>query len=179
MRGAHSGCCSRCTTGATRTSATQGVCRLSGPLLPARSHASSETQSKRRAAGPPVSELLRHHTPPLYTTVLAARTQGCAAACRYVCDERWYNITRSIRLKGAMGLAAQEALKQPTWCRLPPESFATLVQRASPKFPENILFTYTSETPLIAVSERGLKHSNATLSSSSSDRAVNGSDVLQ
>ena len=78
-----------------------------------------------------------------------------------------------------MGLAAQEALKQPTWCRLPPESFATLVQRASPKFPENILFTHTSETPLIAVSERGLKHSNATLSSSSSDRAVNGSDVLQ
>ena len=59
-----------------------------------------------------------------------------------VCDERWYNITRSIRLKGAMGLAAQEALKQPTWCKLFPESFATLVQRASPKFPELILFAY-------------------------------------
>lgn len=67
-----------------------------------------------------------------------------AMSCRYVCDERWYNITRSIRLKGAMGMAAQEALKQPTWCRLPPESFETLLQRASPKFPENILFTYAA-----------------------------------
>ena len=62
--------------------------------------------------------------------------------CRYVCDERWYNITRSIRLKGAMGLAAQDTLKQPTWCRLHPENFAALVQRASAKFPENLLFTY-------------------------------------
>jgi hypothetical protein len=59
--------------------------------------------------------------------------------CRYVCDERWYNITRSIRLKGGLQL---ESLKQPTWCQLKPEIFSTVVQRASPKFPENVLFTY-------------------------------------
>lgn len=63
--------------------------------------------------------------------------------CRYVCDERWYNITRSIRLKGGLQL---ESLKQPTWCQLKPEIFSTVVQRASPKFPENVLFTYQSKS---------------------------------
>ncbi len=62
--------------------------------------------------------------------------------CRYVCDERWYNITRSIRLKGGLQL---ESLKQPTWCQLKPEIFSTVIQRASPKFPENVLFTYQSK----------------------------------
>jgi hypothetical protein len=61
---------------------------------------------------------------------------------RHVCDERWHNITRSIRLRGAMALAAQEALRQPTWCTLPPDKFAPLVERASRAFPENILFVY-------------------------------------
>ena len=63
--------------------------------------------------------------------------------CRYVCDERWYNITRSIRLKGGLQL---ENLKQPTWCQLKPEIFSTVVQRASPKFPENVLFTYQAKS---------------------------------
>lgn len=62
--------------------------------------------------------------------------------CRHVCDERWHNITRSIRLRGAMALAAQEALRQPTWCTLPPDKFAPLVERASRAYPENILFVY-------------------------------------
>ena len=63
--------------------------------------------------------------------------------CRYVCDERWYNITRSIRLKGGLQL---ESLKQPTWCQLKPEIFSTVVQRASPKFPENVLFKYQAKS---------------------------------
>ncbi len=54
---------------------------------------------------------------------------------RFVCDERWYNITKSIRLRGAIGLAAQEALKQPTWCRLHPETFPLLATHARPDAP--------------------------------------------
>ncbi len=59
-----------------------------------------------------------------------------------MCDERWHNITRSIRLRGAIPMATQEALKQPTWCTLPPDKFEVVVERAPPKLPENILFTY-------------------------------------
>ena len=59
-----------------------------------------------------------------------------------MCDERWHNITRSIRLRGAIPMATQEALKQPTWCTLPPDKFEGVVERAPPKLPENILFTY-------------------------------------
>ena len=62
--------------------------------------------------------------------------------CRHVCDERWYNITRSIRLRGAIPMATQEALKQPTWCTLPPDKFEVVVERAPPRLPENVLFTY-------------------------------------
>ena len=64
------------------------------------------------------------------------------AARRAVCDERWHNITRSIRLRGAIPMATQEALKQPTWCTLPPDKFEVVVARAPSKLPENILFTY-------------------------------------
>lgn len=39
-------------------------------------------------------------------------------------------------------MATQEALKQPTWCTLPPDKFAVVVERAPLKLPENILFTY-------------------------------------
>jgi hypothetical protein len=41
-----------------------------------------------------------------------------------------------------MALAAQEALRQPTWCTLPPGKFAPLVERASRTVPENILFVH-------------------------------------
>lgn len=61
-----------------------------------------------------------------------------ACWCRFACDERWMDITRSIRLKGGMQM---ESLKQPTWCQLKPEHFSNVVQRASTKYPENILFT--------------------------------------
>lgn len=66
-----------------------------------------------------------------------------------MCDERWHNITRSIRLRGAMALAAQEALRQPTWCTLPPDKFAPLVERASRAYPENILFVYKVRMPTL------------------------------
>ncbi len=51
-----------------------------------------------------------------------------------------------------MALAAQEALRQPTWCTLPPDKFAPLVERASRAYPENILFVYkvcASAAPLL------------------------------
>ena len=38
-----------------------------------------------------------------------------------------------------------DSLKQPTWCTLAPNQFLTVIQQASPKFPENILFSYTAE----------------------------------
>lgn len=38
-----------------------------------------------------------------------------------------------------------ESLKQPTWCTLTPSQFLNVIQQASPKFPENILFSYTSD----------------------------------
>ena len=39
-----------------------------------------------------------------------------------------------------MGLAGREALKQPTWCRLQPDGWATLAARVSAGIPENLLF---------------------------------------
>lgn len=56
-----------------------------------------------------------------------------------MCDERWHNITRGIRLRGSMSAAAQAALRQPTWCKLPPDKFSALVARADAGVPENVL----------------------------------------
>ena len=56
-----------------------------------------------------------------------------------VCDERWANITRGIRLRGSMSPAAQAALRQPTWCKLPPDKFSALVSHADAGVPENVL----------------------------------------
>ena len=69
-----------------------------------------------------------------------------------MCDERWANVTRSIRLRGAMALAAQEALRQPTWCTLPPDKHAALLARKAPPAaaaaaPENVLFVYKVRAP--------------------------------
>lgn len=49
-----------------------------------------------------------------------------------------------------MGLAAQEALKQPTWCRLQPEQFPLLAARAHATAPENVLFTYKTHAAAAA-----------------------------
>ena len=50
-----------------------------------------------------------------------------------------------------MGLAAQEALKQPTWCRLQLEQFPLLAARAHPTAPENVLFTYKTHAARAAL----------------------------
>ena len=49
-----------------------------------------------------------------------------------------------------MGLAAQEALKQPTWCRLSPDKFPVLEARAHATAPENLLFTYKNHVAAAA-----------------------------
>jgi len=54
------------------------------------------------------------------------------------------------RSTGAMGLAAQEALKQPTWCRLSPDKFPVLEARAHAIAPENLLFTYKNHVAAAA-----------------------------
>ena len=64
-----------------------------------------------------------------------------------VCDERWANITRGIRLRGSMSLAAQAALRQPTWCKLPPDKFPALVSRANAAVPENVLLVRRGAAP--------------------------------
>lgn len=64
-----------------------------------------------------------------------------------VCDERWANITRGIRLRGSMSPAAQAALRQPTWCKLPPDKFSALVSRSDAGVPENVLLVRRAGAP--------------------------------
>ncbi len=45
------------------------------------------------------------------------------------------------RSKAGLGLAAREALKQPTWCLLHPDGWKVLAARASRARPEVLLFT--------------------------------------
>lgn len=72
-------------------------------------------------------------------------------ACRHVCDERWDNVTRSIKLQAAVGLPRPETLKQPTWCHLKPHRIASIVQRVPRDRPENVLLlfmgTHAAEHP--------------------------------
>ena len=90
--------------------------------------------------------------------------------CRYVCDERWYNLTRSIRLRG-LGFAGQDNLRQPTWCTLPPDKFRAFASRASQKAPENILLIYKAASkPAQKVAE--LSNLPASRTVSSQDIAV-------
>jgi FkbM family methyltransferase len=60
----------------------------------------------------------------------------------YVCDERWYNITSELRSQASFSSSAQEALQQPTWCKLRPEQFHLLVAQAHDEVPENVLLVY-------------------------------------
>ena len=55
-----------------------------------------------------------------------------------------------------MGLAAQEALKQPTWCRLSPDKYPVLEARAHATFPENLLFTYKNPAAGAAAGSAGV-----------------------
>ncbi len=78
-----------------------------------------------------------------------------------VCDECWHNITRGIRLRGSMSAAAQSALRQPTWCKLPPDKFSALVARAPPVTPENILLVHRPAAPPAAAGRAALPPAGA------------------
>jgi len=60
----------------------------------------------------------------------------------YVCDERWMNVTTVLRQTGSFSTIAQEALAQPTWCKLRPEQSPLLVDNAHDEVPENLVFIY-------------------------------------
>lgn len=90
----------------------------------------------------------------------------------YVCDERWFNISRALRAGGtAVGGGAAVAAKLPgagagdggehggeggepagagpmphrsTWCKLKPELFQVLTDRAHPEVAENVIFIHSS-----------------------------------
>eukprot|EP00198_Chlamydomonas_reinhardtii_P007699 XP_001697036.1 predicted protein [Chlamydomonas reinhardtii] len=99
----------------------------------------------------------------------------------FVCDERWFNISRALRAGGtALGDLASAAAashgdargavgggavggggaaagaagggelsalpKQPTWCKLKPDMFQLLTDRAHPEVAENILFIHHTHT---------------------------------
>mmetsp|Transcript_10132 Transcript_10132/g.30353 ORF Transcript_10132/g.30353 Transcript_10132/m.30353 type:complete len:836 (-) Transcript_10132:2926-5433(-) len=66
------------------------------------------------------------------------------------CDERWAALTKKTRSKADLGLAAREALKQPTWCLLHPDGWKTLAARAPKDKPEVLLFTRKRVQPLPA-----------------------------
>ncbi|KAK9862507.1 hypothetical protein WJX84_003997, partial [Apatococcus fuscideae] len=59
-----------------------------------------------------------------------------------VCHERFVNLTRAVRLKGGAGFTTNQAIKEPTWCALKPESIGIVTHRVGPKVPENFLFVY-------------------------------------
>ena len=70
--------------------------------------------------------------------------------CRQACDDRWHEITRNILLRGGLvALPGQAPMKQPTWCRLPPDKFGAVTRRIHASHPENILLIYRppSEAP--------------------------------
>ena len=82
---------------------------------------------------------------------------------RRVCDERWHNITRSIMRRGSTAAAA---MKQPTWCKLPPEKFGLVATRVVSPVPENILLTRSLPAQMDA--DGALRHQRtASLRSSS------------
>ena len=72
------------------------------------------------------------------TLCLAWRMESPSArvARRHVCDERWRNITRSVKE------APAGTLRQPTWCRLPSTRFANVVQRVPARQAENFLLLH-------------------------------------
>ncbi|KAK9792043.1 hypothetical protein WJX73_001872 [Symbiochloris irregularis] len=47
----------------------------------------------------------------------------------HVCDERWTNVTRSVKLQATVGLPPPDTLQQPTWCHLKPSRFANVAER--------------------------------------------------
>ncbi|KAL6771149.1 hypothetical protein ACKKBF_B34135 [Auxenochlorella protothecoides x Auxenochlorella symbiontica] len=86
----------------------------------------------RRAGTPdPVAAILRPLLDAGYTE---------ASHSGYVCDERWYAATYGVRRRGGVTPEELAALRQPTWCRLHVEDWGALLERASPRSPETLLF---------------------------------------
>lgn len=75
-----------------------------------------------------------------------------------------------------MGLAAQEALKQPTWCRLQPEQYQLLAARAHATAPENVLFTY--KTHAAGAGRPGDQQSADDVIASSAAEDLNGGERI-
>lgn len=60
----------------------------------------------------------------------------------YVCDSRWLDLTHGLRSSGTYSSLANQAMEQPTWCRLKPSEFDFLVRHAHDHVPENVLFIW-------------------------------------
>lgn len=58
----------------------------------------------------------------------------------FICDERWYAITYGVRRRGGKRPEERQGMRQPTWCRLMPEDYALLLEKANSKYPETLLF---------------------------------------
>ena len=58
----------------------------------------------------------------------------------FICDERWYSVTYGVRRRGGARPEDQPGLRQPTWCRLLPEDYTLLLEKANSKYPETLLF---------------------------------------
>lgn len=97
-----------------------------------------------------------------------------------VCDERWQNITNSILARSHYLWGTEEAagLQQSTWCKLNPNNFDVLVQRAHEVLPETILFIHQGSgvDAQASGSEDGEEDDNESRRTASSppDHAVNG-----
>lgn len=68
-----------------------------------------------------------------------------------------------------MGLSTPPALKQPTWCTLPPEKFALVASRVASPYPENILFTLRGVLPEEGEEPRGARDGEPVTSSEAAD----------
>ncbi|GMH40318.1 hypothetical protein BSKO_08222 [Bryopsis sp. KO-2023] len=66
----------------------------------------------------------------------------------HVCDHRWVQLTKGMRVGAFFFSSMYQQLKQPTWCKLKPDEFDWLVENAQENVPENILFVHRG-TPQI------------------------------
>jgi hypothetical protein len=83
-----------------------------------------------------------YHQPERLLELLHGLGYRDVAHAGYVCDERWFNITSELRSQASFSGAAQDALQQPTWCRLRREQFGLLLEHAHDEVPENVLLVY-------------------------------------
>uniref|UniRef100_A0A383WPH4 Methyltransferase FkbM domain-containing protein n=1 Tax=Tetradesmus obliquus TaxID=3088 RepID=A0A383WPH4_TETOB len=93
-----------------------------------------------------------------------------------VCDKRWGNVTRGMRLQVTLSPSAH-AMQQPTWCKLRPEQFQLLLDHADAAVPENVLFVLGHPNHQQGEAAEGPRASNSSGSGqeSSGSNAGNGS----